>query len=124
MDQSEAYFLEALRCALHGEKNSRPGDAELYRLASAHHILPLIADSLLQNMELLTDAVDLFRTRCVELLQPDPERCLEILSSSYAFATAYAPKLGYDRVAGIIKKNSGDPVRIQKELDAAVAALE
>ncbi|MDR3288021.1 MAG: aspartate ammonia-lyase, partial [Peptococcaceae bacterium] len=57
--------------------------------------LPLIADALLESLALLERAVALFRTKCVELLEPDAERCAALLAASFAFATAYIPHLGY-----------------------------
>ncbi len=78
--------------------------------------LPLIADCLLESLTLLNRAVLLFRTKCVELLRPDRERCLELLNKSYAFATGYTEKYGYERVSEIIEECKGDPEAIKKRL--------
>ena len=67
--------------------------------------LPLIADSLLESLELAERAVTIFREKCVETIEPDVENCKKHLEQSYAFATAYTPKLGYENVAKIIKEN-------------------
>lgn len=48
--------------------------------------MPLIADSLLESLELLTTATELFRAKCISSLQPNTERCRELLELSYAFA--------------------------------------
>lgn len=77
--------------------------------------LPLIADALLENLMLLTNAVELFRTKCIEPIEPDRERCSELLDQSYAFATAYTSVLGYDKVSEIIKKSKGD-IKMAKEM--------
>ncbi|BCJ93027.1 aspartate ammonia-lyase [Anaerocolumna cellulosilytica] len=79
--------------------------------------LPLIAEALLESLSILERAVTLLRLKCVETLQPDKERCLELLSQSYAFATAYTSKLGYDTVSRIIKENSGNVNAIKSALD-------
>lgn len=79
--------------------------------------LPLIADSLLESLALLTNAAELFRTKCIELIKPNPERCKELLELSYAFATAYTPLLGYDKVCEIIEKSSGNPQKAKEMLD-------
>lgn len=77
-------------------------------LAAAHGelelnaFLPLIADSLLESLFLATRAVTLFRTKCVEKVEADKESCLKHLEESYAFATAYISKLGYDKVSEIV----------------------
>ena len=91
-------------------------------LAAAHgefelnSFMPLIADSLLENLELLTAATELFRTKCISSLQPNIARCQELLDSSYAFATAYTPELGYDKVTAIIDESAGDTQLAKKLL--------
>jgi aspartate ammonia-lyase len=84
--------------------------------------LPLIADTLLENISLLERAVALFEAKCINILSPDRERCAYLLDSSCAFAASYVPLLGYDRVAGILK--GGDVVKIKEELDRAAQEPE
>ncbi|MEW9124729.1 MAG: aspartate ammonia-lyase [Thermotaleaceae bacterium] len=79
--------------------------------------LPLIADSLLESLGLLVNSVELFRTKCIEGIKPNVERCRELLESSYAFAAAYTPFLGYDKVSEIIEKASDNPQRAKEMLD-------
>ncbi|MDR1985965.1 MAG: aspartate ammonia-lyase [Treponema sp.] len=79
--------------------------------------LPLIADALLESLSLLNRGVGLFRTKCIELLTPNPERCAAHLNASYAFAAAWAPQLGYDKVSAIIADCRGDPELIKKALE-------
>ncbi|MDR3356065.1 MAG: aspartate ammonia-lyase [Spirochaetaceae bacterium] len=69
--------------------------------------LPLIADALLESLSLLERAVFLFRTKCVETLSPDPERCKANLQAAPYFAASYAPLLGYDTVSRVIADSSG-----------------
>lgn len=85
--------------------------------------LPLIADSLLESLSLLLNAVNLFRTKCVELVEPDKERCNELLKQSYAFATAYTKVLGYDRVSEIIAENAGDMKEMKRVLEEEVGNI-
>jgi aspartate ammonia-lyase len=80
---------------------------------------PLIADALLESLSLLERTVFLFRTKCIELIEPDRERCAQLLNGSYAFATAYTSKLGYGKVSEIIAAHKGDPERIKEALDKA-----
>ncbi|HHV12370.1 MAG TPA: aspartate ammonia-lyase [Clostridiales bacterium] len=70
--------------------------------------LPLIADSLLESLSLLQRAVTIFRIKCIELVEPDRERCEELLNRSYAFATGYTAKLGYDTVSRVIAEQGGN----------------
>ncbi|MDR1651645.1 MAG: aspartate ammonia-lyase [Synergistaceae bacterium] len=81
--------------------------------------LPLIADTLLENLSLLERAAVILRVKCIDTLTPNPARCAELLDSSCAFAASYAPILGYDATARIIAENEGDPARIREELDRA-----
>lgn len=73
--------------------------------------LPLIADSLLESLELAERAVTIFREKCVETVEPDVQNCKKHLEQSYAFATAYTPKFGYETVAKIIKENPPEKAR-------------
>jgi aspartate ammonia-lyase len=81
--------------------------------------LPLIADTLLENLSLLERAVTALRVKCVDLLTADRARCEAHLNNSCAFAASYAPLLGYDRVARIIAEHPGDPEKIRSELERA-----
>ncbi|HEX2925605.1 MAG TPA: aspartate ammonia-lyase [Ruminiclostridium sp.] len=78
--------------------------------------LPLIADSLLESMELMSNAVRLFRSKCIELLKPNEERCRQLLELSYAFATKYTPLLGYDKVSEIIQKSGGNSQKAKEDM--------
>lgn len=82
--------------------------------------LPLIADSLLESLTILKNAVRLFRSKCVELLVANKERCEELLSKSYAFATEYTKILGYDKVSEIIANHEGSIEDMKNTLNEAV----
>lgn len=73
--------------------------------------LPLIADMILESLELLKGTVKAFRTKAVETVIADEKRCLENLEHSYAFATEYVGKLGYEEVSRIIRENSPEKAR-------------
>lgn len=85
---------------------------------------PLIADSLLENLKLLNNATELFRTKCIELVRPNAERCKELLAHSNAFATAYTPVLGYDQVSDIIDRSEGNPDKAKQELNKKASENE
>lgn len=86
--------------------------------------MPLIADALLESLALLTNTAELFRTKCVELIKPNEERCRELLEASYAFATAYTPQLGYDRVSKIMEDSGGDPEKVKSLLETQAKQSE
>jgi aspartate ammonia-lyase len=84
--------------------------------------LPLIADSLLESLGLLERAVFLFRTKCIETIEPDARRCQTLLGSSLAFAAAYIPALGYDKVSRVIAEQGADAAKVRAALEAAGGA--
>ena len=66
---------------------------------------PLIADCLLESIHLLTKAVSIFRTSCVEGLEVRQDQCLKHLQESASFGAAYISTLGYDTVSRVIKEH-------------------
>ena len=66
---------------------------------------PLMAESILESLELMSDTVRIFREKAVCTLQANKENCVKHLENSYAFATAYVPVLGYDKVNEIVNTN-------------------
>ncbi len=85
--------------------------------------LPLLADSLLGGLELLTRANDMFRSRCVEGLAADRERCAALLEGSLAQATALACRLGYD-LAGQVAQQARDQGRSVRQVALERGLLE
>jgi aspartate ammonia-lyase len=81
--------------------------------------LPLIADTLLENLALLERAVTIFREKCADTLSANIERCKALLENSNAFASEYVPLLGYDAVARIIDENGGEARSIREALARA-----
>lgn len=76
--------------------------------------LPLIADSLLDSLCLLRDAVRLFRTKCIDTLTANPDACRRHLMGAAVLETALVPYIGYDRAALIAKEAKGDAVMIRR----------
>jgi len=66
--------------------------------------VPLIAESLLESLEILANAVNLFREKCIEDIKVNDDVCLSHLEKSSALATALVHHLGYDKVGEIAKK--------------------
>jgi aspartate ammonia-lyase len=96
-------------------------------LAAAHGefelnaFVPLIAESLLESLELLGRTVDIFRRLCVETLTPDRARCAQLLEASLAFAVDFLPRLGYDAVSRIVSEHPDDPALVRAALEKAAA---
>lgn len=66
--------------------------------------LPLIADRLLESLDILTNAVRVFRQYAVETIVPDPERCASHVRNSTVLTTALIPEIGYEKAAAISKE--------------------
>ncbi len=74
---------------------------------------PLVADDLALAFELLTRALHLLRTRCVEGVRVNRARVAALVRGSLIEATALSPYLGYDVTAALVKEAlaSGRPFR-------------
>jgi len=66
--------------------------------------LPVIAWNLLEAIRLLAAAARTFEARCIRGLEPDRDRCREMIEQSLSLATALAPRIGYDAAAEIAKE--------------------
>lgn len=75
--------------------------------------MPLMADCLLENLELLTRACTLLEERCVRGMTACVERCRAHVAGTVATATALVPLVGYERAAALAAgaARSGRPLR-------------
>jgi len=64
---------------------------------------PLIGAAVLRSIDLLAVAMESFRERALEGLEPDRERIAALLDRSLMLVTALAPEIGYDNAAKIAK---------------------
>ena len=76
--------------------------------------LPLIADCLLENLDVLARADDVLARLCVDGIEADEERCRAHVENSTAAATALVPALGYERAgeAARLAKEQGKTLRL------------
>lgn len=65
---------------------------------------PLIAECLLESLELLDRSVMIFKEKCIDGLKMNEDRCLENLENSLVSATSLVHHLGYDKASLISKK--------------------
>jgi len=79
-------------------------------LAAADHgqlelnvMMPVIAWNGIHATRILTNAMRVLQTRCVDGIQADEDRCRELLDRSTALATALSPHIGYAETADIAK---------------------
>jgi aspartate ammonia-lyase len=76
-------------------------------------MMPVIAWNALHASAILREAMIALRTRAVDGIEADAERCRELMDRSTAVATALSPYIGYARTAEIAKESvkTGRPIR-------------
>lgn len=75
--------------------------------------LPLIADCLLNDLDLLGNACTMMTSHCIQGIEPNIDKCRAGVASSTALITAMVAKIGYDRSCqiGIDAINEGKSIR-------------
>ncbi len=69
-------------------------------------MMPVLAHSILESLNLLTNVVTVFREKCIAGIQANVERCSELVEYSMAMVTSLAPIIGYDKAAEIAKQSA------------------
>ncbi len=74
---------------------------------------PVIADALLTSLNLLTNASEIFRARCVADLDANKDRCKALVNIATSAATVLVEELGYDAATTLAQDaaRTGRPVR-------------
>jgi len=74
---------------------------------------PLLAETLLESLELLTRAAEIFRTRCVEGIEVNEDACRAHVDGSTAVLTALVEELGYETTQEVGKQRqaTGETIR-------------
>jgi fumarate hydratase class II len=83
-------------------------------------MMPVMAHAMLQSISILAGSIEAFRTKCIEGIEADRDRCAELLALNPSIATALNTAIGYDKAAKVAKKAVAErkPVRaIVKEMD-------
>jgi aspartate ammonia-lyase len=97
--------------------------------------LPLVTFNLINGLKMLRKAALILRTRCIEGIEADRERCAWWLEKSLCLATALAPYVGYEAAADLSRKAAAEGKTIREvalekgvfsedELDAIFTAAE
>lgn len=76
--------------------------------------MPLIAESLLESLELLLNTVPVFKEKCIDGIEIDADICREHVEKSSALATALVRHIGYDRAADVAKKAQAEKKTIRQ----------
>jgi aspartate ammonia-lyase len=79
-------------------------------------MMPLIAHNLTRGPQLFINFLPVLRTRCVDGITANPERCRHYLEESPSVITALTPKIGYARAAEVFKEAVARGVRVREVL--------
>jgi aspartate ammonia-lyase len=66
-------------------------------------MMPVIAWNAIHETMILREAMKALKTRCIDSIEADRERCRELLDRSTAVATALSPYIGYAATADLAK---------------------
>ncbi|MCX6802112.1 MAG: lyase family protein [Candidatus Diapherotrites archaeon] len=90
------FYVEGLDAAVAGAAKEGHLEINVYT--------PVILFSLEQATGILSSSLKMFSSKCISGIKADKKRCSELLFSSYSYATALNPYLGYAAVAELIKE--------------------
>lgn len=79
---------------------------------------PVIVLNILQSMHLLTKGMDILRTRCIDGIEADIERCRSLYEASLIQAAALNPILGYAKAAKLAKRALAEGVGLKQVVEA------
>jgi len=90
----------------------------IVQAAAAGHLelnafLPLIADNLLTNLDLLERANRILSSRCIETLEVDRAHCAARTANATSMVTALVGPLGYEQAAAIAKRATAEGLTIR-----------
>ena len=76
---------------------------------------PLIAENILQSIDILGDSIRNFSIYCVKGIKADKKKIQEYLDNSLMMVTALAPYIGYDNAAKIAKRALKNKSKLKDE---------
>jgi aspartate ammonia-lyase len=77
-------------------------------------MLPLIAHNLLESLELMERAVNIFIDRCVSGITANRERCKKLLDQSFSTLTALTPHIGYEAATEVARKARSEGLSVRQ----------
>ena len=76
--------------------------------------VPMIAETLIESLELLTNTVDKFNNKCAKHIKVNKEKCLENLEKSHSLITPLITLIGYDNASEIVKEANQRRMKIKE----------
>ncbi len=76
-------------------------------------MMPVLAQALLESIQLLAGAARAFSDRCVTGLEANPDRCRQLLERNPAIATALNLALGYDLASEVAKEAAREGISVR-----------
>jgi len=76
-------------------------------------MMPIIADSLIESLRILTGGIRSFSNRCLKGITANKDRCSEYAEKSFAMVTALNTVIGYLKAAEVAKESAdtGKPIK-------------
>jgi len=70
--------------------------------------------NILDQITYMLNITDIFRTKCIEGIQVNEQRCAELVNSPIPYLTRLKEKIGYTNVNELLKKHSLDEIKSMK----------
>jgi fumarate hydratase class II len=80
-------------------------------------MMPVMAQALLESIELLAGASRAFTDHCVVGIEANEARCKDLLERNPSIATALNPHIGYDKAAEVAKKAAREGRSVRDVVD-------
>lgn len=81
-----------------------------------NQFMPLIAQSLLESIDLLCSATKMLRVHCIQDLKANEDQCRKNVLNSTALITAIIPTIGYVKASEIVKKAKDGQITIREAI--------
>jgi len=78
--------------------------------------MPLIAHSLLESIELLTNACTTLRVHCIQGLKANEEQCRKNVLNSTVLVTVLIPVIGYEKACELVKKSKEGQITVMEAI--------
>lgn len=71
-------------------------------------MMPVMTHAMLESISMLSGSLHAFRTKCLDGIEADRERCRELLELNPSIATALNREIGYDQASKVAKKSAAE----------------